>query len=401
MGQVLSDDGSVRKLLSDAGGRLRLRRALDWAARTGSVSLSLVLMEGLVARVTSLPDLGTPVLALLLLPAAAAALAWCLPPDQRAARAEAGRWVGEPALLLALDSARDATLGPLIASQAQRRAQAAVKPTPRHGHLVRALPPLYLLAALFAFAPGRIGGLDRLPEQAVLQIRESGRSQQAEGLPAKLGPDRRQALQAALRVLDQATVSRQDVEAAIGELEAAVKASRGTWDALLAAAANDPVLDPTWRAMRRGDATAALDAIRDLARKIRDGEVDPGHLRRASESLLAAVDGAGSAQDGRLLTSAAQALGAGDASGLQQALGDLMTDLRPPDTTTRQLERTAIALRTALGRPGIAGSVAAPGEAPLIEPRGGTEQAARNAFADSNELDAVHREVLRNYFSAR
>lgn len=392
---------SVAALLRRAERRLRLRNATTWAGRVGVGALAVVLMEGVLARVVALPDTRTALLALLALPVAAGAAAWALRPGARAVRAEAGRWIGEPALLLALDAGRETELHPLVVSQAHRRAGEASAPGHRFGRLTRALPLLYLPAVLMVLAPGRVASTDLLPDRSVTGVRKAGRSLKADGLPPSVSPERQRTVAKALRDLDDPAVSRDAVEAAIAQLQAALREAGGTWDAFTDAAARAPLLEPTWQAMDRGDPAAALRAIEDLARKIREGEIDPSALRLASEALVAAASGAGSAGDRDLLTAAGEAMASGDGSGLQHAMSDLASALRPPGASNRPLKRTIVALEQALGRPGDGTASSTPGPGASLEPRDPAVDMARNPFGDSTDLNPLQREILRNYFKRR
>jgi len=401
MGQALSTDPSIAALLRRAERRIRLRNGMAWAGRVGVVALAVVLIEGVVARVVALPDMMPALLALLALPVAVGAASWALRPRDRAVRAEAGRWIGEPALLLALDAGRETELHPLVASQAHRRAGDATAPARRFGRLTRALPLLYLPAVLIVFAPGRVASADRLPDPVVTSVRQAGRALKADGLPASVSPDRQQTVGKALRDLDDPTVSRDAVEAAIAQLQAALREAGGTWDAFTDAASKTALLEPTWQAMDRGEPAAALRAIEELARKIREGQIQPSDLRLASEALIAAASGAGSTKDRALLDAAGKAMAAGDGSGLQRAMSDLASGLRPPGSSTRRMKRTVVALEQALGRPGDGTTSATPGSDAALEPRDPTVDMARNAFGDLKDLDPLQREILRNYFTVR
>jgi len=190
------------------------------------------------------------------------------------------------------------------------------------------------------------------------------------------------------------------VEAAIAELEAAAREAEGTLESLAAAAAKAPELEPLWRALDRHDAQGVLTAIRELARQLRDGELEPNQLQRASQALLVNTSDTGSEQDRRLLTAAGEAMAAGDASGLEEALVDLADALQARKRTPRELRRAALALHEALGSPGRRdGNPTKPGTGSLTPAGGETAPTARNAFADKNELRPLHRALLSNYYS--
>lgn len=397
---MISDE-SVSTLLLRAERRLRARRATEWAGRVGVVALAIVLLEGLIARIVASPDLKPAMTLLLILPVVVGIAGWVWRPDVRKVRAEAGNWVGEPALLLAMDAGIETELQPLVTSRACVRAASAAAPRRHFGRLFRTLPVLYLVAVLVVVAPGRIGGVSRLPDGSVQSVREAGRALKADGLPEAISSERQRTVDNALRQLDDPAVSREEVEAAIAQLRAALKEAGGTWDAFTDAASKTALLEPTWHAMDRGDAAAALRAIQDLAERIRDGKVDPSELRRASEALIAAASGAGSNEDRSLFDAAGNALVSGDGSGLERALTDLLDDLRPPGAAARRMKRTVVALEQALGRPGGEGAPSPAGDGAPLKPRDPTVEMARHAFADQRDLLPLQREILRNYFTRR
>ncbi len=402
MGQVLIADDLIHGLIRDASRCLRAARALRWASRTGAITLGLVLAEGTAARAIPLPDLELIRHTLLSLPLGAALLGWSLPPGHRAARAEAGRWIGEPALLLAVDADGASQLRPLLLSRARDLAPNAVRPARSHSQATRALPLLYLLALLFTFAPGRLEDDLRLPPASAQAARSAVHGLKADGPPPGVPAARTAALRKALRDLEKPGVSRADVEAAIAELEAAARAAGSTLSTLSAAAGEAPELRPLGLALERQDAQEALAAIRELARRLGDGDIRPSELERASEALLASATGAGSERDRRLLTAAGEAMAAGDASGLEEALVDLADAIRARERTPRELRRAAIALHEALGSPGSrAGDPTEPSTAAPLPRDGTTAPAARNAFADRNELRPRHLTLLSNYYSGR
>lgn len=390
---------AVGTLLARATVTLRRRRALAWAARAGVFAFGVLVIEGVVARFTPLPTTPSMRLVVMAAPVAAAIAGWLRPSTDREVRAEAGRWVGEPALLLAMDVGAS-ELSPLVVENAVRKASnAEVPPTPV-GSWTRAAALLLIPAAIAAFAPGHATEPLRLGNEQVSQIRTTGRALIAEGLPDSVSRDHKAAVKKALRNLDKAGVTESEVKAAVAELKAAIKDAGGTWDALTNAAHQAPLLEPTWQALDRGDTEAALQAIRDLAARIAAGELKTSDLKTTANALLAAVGGASEADRG-LLKAAGDAMAAGDGSGLEAALAELLPRTGPPDAKTRGVEKAIVALEGAVGRPG-----ADPGEQPgatdasPLASRGTTAQAAIDAFGEGR-LAPEQREILRNYFAHR
>ena len=120
----------------------------------GVVAFGLLLLDGVIARIIPLTDGTWPRFMLLAAPVAAVVAAIHLRVDARAARTEAGRWIGQPALLLAAESDRT-SLSPLVASRAREGAPTATPPARTVDGWARSAALLLVPAIVAAFAPGR------------------------------------------------------------------------------------------------------------------------------------------------------------------------------------------------------------------------------------------------------
>ena len=393
-------DAHVLTLLSRVRARLRGRQAARVGGLVGVIAFGVLVGEAVLARIIPLPDALWARTLLLSSPLFASMAAYLRPVDERRLLREAGTWMGEPALLLAMNE--PGPLAPLSDARAVRKANGALSPERAVDPWLRGAVLLMIPAALAAFAPGRAIETPLLDAQAAHHARSIGRALRAESLPDSISRDRQEAIRRALAELDRATVDASAVEAAVAELKSALEDAGATWEAFTNAAAASPLLAPTWKALDRGDTDAALRALRALSEKLEAGGLKASDLKAASNALLAAVGGASSA-DRRALDDAARAMASGDGSGLEAALADVIARTGPPDSTMRAVEKAIVALERTTGRPSdVVERTVAPsstnGTRPA--PRGPTTTVIPAAF-DPRQLDPRQREILRKYFSQR
>ena len=98
---------AVRTLLDRVATRMRWSRARDVAGKVSLAVLSVVIVEGLVARVVPLPGWQPLLVALAVVPIVAGVGSLLRPPAERAIRRTAGDWIDTPSLFLSSSGARE------------------------------------------------------------------------------------------------------------------------------------------------------------------------------------------------------------------------------------------------------------------------------------------------------